>query len=573
MKFGKLRRTVALLIILSMTFTMSAGLAFGESSTIGTTGITDVTGAEFAKAKCTITGIDVFGDGEMDVMFEMENNIEADGYVIYRSTSKNGKYSFLDTEIYNDYFDNNVKKGKIYYYKVKGYIEENGRKIYSKFSDPVGKRSTVGPIYAKNLKVTQAGKVTGTIIKNKRADGYYIYYATSKNGPYKLIKKVGKSDLKLNFKVPANKYQYFFKIKGYVTVNGKKYFGKSFGSYEVIADGNKIVNIPEEIKEAIRLEGTVRIKDLVKIDDLIIPDIYGYDEDVVDLTELDYKFKDKDFDFLKYCVNLQSIAFQDCSLDGIQNICKNLKNTKVKYFSFNCVKVDDISPMKELKTLEKAEFYNMDIWDLSALNNLPKLKKVTFSRYSDNVMKEFAVTDYTGLKKTCKNPKAEYEIYNYEEWRELEALMDNFIDKEITPGMSDYEKVKAAHDFVCRTITYTDTSVRVPGCKHLTPYCALVEGHGVCMYYAMAYGYLTARMGFETYYVHGYGSAKLEDHAWNIIKLDGAYYQVDCTWDDPPGGNNIPRYTYFLKSDNTLRSLRDYKWSEKLPICPSDYSN
>ena len=103
----------------------------------------------------------------------------------------------------------------------------------------------------------------------------------------------------------------------------------------------------------------------------------------------------------------------------------------------------------------------------------------------------------------------------------------------------------------------------------------MVEGHGVCHDYTMAFGYLTARMGFETYYVYGYANkvgvvTKGKDHAWNIIKLENNYYHVDCTWDDPTGGNNIPKYKYFLKSDDTLKSLRNYKWKTKF-VCPSDY--
>lgn len=35
------------------------------------------------------------------------------------------------------------------------------------------------------------------------------------------------------------------------------------------------------------------------------------------------------------------------------------------------------------------------------------------------------------------------------------------------------------------------------------------------------------------------------DHAWNRVKVDGVWYYIDCTWDDPVGGG-AENYQYFL---------------------------
>lgn len=61
----------------------------------------------------------------------------ADGYEIYRSTSKRGKYSLVKTlletdEIYN--YENKTTQGKYYYYKVRSYKIVNDKKIYSPYS-------------------------------------------------------------------------------------------------------------------------------------------------------------------------------------------------------------------------------------------------------------------------------------------------------------------------------------------------------------------------------------------------------------------------------------------------------
>lgn len=42
------------------------------------------------------------------------------------------------------------------------------------------------------------------------------------------------------------------------------------------------------------------------------------------------------------------------------------------------------------------------------------------------------------------------------------------------------------------------------------------------------------------------GSAGL--HAWNQVQLDGKWYYIDCTWDDPTGGGH-ERTTYYLNEN------------------------
>ena len=51
----------------------------------------------------------------------------------------------------------------------------------------------------------------------------------------------------------------------------------------------------------------------------------------------------------------------------------------------------------------------------------------------------------------------------------------------------------------------------------------------VCAGYARAFQLIMQKLKIPTYYVLGFAK---EDHAWNIVKLNGRYYNVDLTWDD-----------------------------------------
>ena len=65
-----------------------------------------------------------------------DSNVKFDGYEVFRSTKKNsgyGKKPIFTTKT-GVYYNTTVKRGKTYYYKMRGYIEIDGVKYYSKWS-------------------------------------------------------------------------------------------------------------------------------------------------------------------------------------------------------------------------------------------------------------------------------------------------------------------------------------------------------------------------------------------------------------------------------------------------------
>ncbi|MBE5810130.1 MAG: hypothetical protein E7318_04250 [Clostridiales bacterium] len=94
----------------------------------------------------------------------------------------------------------------------------------------------------------------------------------------------------------------------------------------------------------------------------------------------------------------------------------------------------------------------------------------------------------------------------------------------IRPGMSDYQKALTLHNWLIRNATYDYTLT------HRTAEHMLLHGTGVCTSYADSYALLLNAVGIPNCMEYG------TDHVWNMIQLDGEWYHVDCTWDDPNEG-------------------------------------
>ena len=114
-----------------------------------------------------------------------------------------------------------------------------------------------------------------------------------------------------------------------------------------------------------------------------------------------------------------------------------------------------------------------------------------------------------------------------------------------------YEDIKMVHDYLVDNINY-ESSLSKENIYNI--YGALVSRECVCEGYARAFKYLLDELNIPCIMVIGTGTnsqGETENHAWNYVQLNGNWYAVDTTWDDPVviGGGNASeesRYKYFL---------------------------
>lgn len=136
----------------------------------------------------------------------------------------------------------------------------------------------------------------------------------------------------------------------------------------------------------------------------------------------------------------------------------------------------------------------------------------------------------------------------------------------ITSGMTNYEKVKAIHDYIVLNCAYDirafknsssilDSSYHAVGC--------LLYKTAVCQGYAESFQLFMTALGIPNELLTGTASQDGTSvaHAWNSVKLGKKWYHVDTTWDDPaPDTSGYLRYDYFLRNDDFF--LQDHSWKQ-----------
>ena len=108
--------------------------------------------------------------------------------------------------------------------------------------------------------------------------------------------------------------------------------------------------------------------------------------------------------------------------------------------------------------------------------------------------------------------------FTYHHSKEDEAFVDHTLNNIIEPmrRLSNFEKVKAAHDFIVLSTEYSSQTVN----SQYSPYTLLTENKAVCQAYALVLYRMLEKLGFEVRYVAG--DAKEQLHAWVLVNLDGA---------------------------------------------------
>ncbi len=124
-----------------------------------------------------------------------------------------------------------------------------------------------------------------------------------------------------------------------------------------------------------------------------------------------------------------------------------------------------------------------------------------------------------------------YASYTKEDVEWVEKTVQEGILAGIDESWTPLEKVLYVHDGMCETFQY-DIRLFFPETAdqvNRSIYQLLKEGTGVCQAYAGTFKYIMDKLGIPCRYVSSDDAA----HQWNMVQLDGEWYHIDVTQDDP----------------------------------------
>ena len=149
---------------------------------------------------------------------------------------------------------------------------------------------------------------------------------------------------------------------------------------------------------------------------------------------------------------------------------------------------------------------------------------------------------------------------------DVESVKNNILSQ---ANGNTVDKIKVVHDYLINNIEYDKNA----GNAIYDSYGALINKRAVCEGYAKAFKYILDDLGIPCIIVCGTGTNSTgltESHAWNYVLIDGKWYAMDVTWDDPIITGNITdaeipddiKYAYFLKGGTDF--FKNHVEDEKL---------
>lgn len=135
----------------------------------------------------------------------------------------------------------------------------------------------------------------------------------------------------------------------------------------------------------------------------------------------------------------------------------------------------------------------------------------------------------------------------YEQEQALNEFVAAYVDAMHTDLKSDYELIYDLNLAICENVTYDYTNLNdtTYDLKY-TAYAAVANGTAVCQGYAALFYKMSEELGINARVV----TSQELNHAWNIVELDGVWYNIDTTWND----TGMPYHDFFLKNQSDFNS-------------------
>lgn len=161
-----------------------------------------------------------------------------------------------------------------------------------------------------------------------------------------------------------------------------------------------------------------------------------------------------------------------------------------------------------------------------------------------------SIGDKTVFEVYASNTFSLKEIQHYE--KQLDEVTKGILAK-VAQLDHDYEKVKYIYDYVIDHTTYQENSM-----YNQTILSVFLYQSSVCAGYAKSIQYLLNKADIPCTYLWGGTTYSQEDHAWNLVKMDGDIYYLDATNGDQDDEQLDERWRYSFFSMTSSQMLALY---------------
>ncbi len=243
-------------------------------------------------------------------------------------------------------------------------------------------------------------------------------------------------------------------------------------------------------------------------------------------------------------MSIQSVSAEQTIYNGLYNAVPNIDVT-----SYGLTKTQVSEMMQDIMNTSPELFYVDKGYSIS---------------YNSNEIVSTIIPTYIVTGTTLQEQKAFYQT----------SL--NTILNQIDSSWSDLEKIVFTHDYLCQNYEYDATY------SIYDTYNFFKEGKGVCQSYTLTFLAVMKELGIEASVASS--TQMTPNHIWNVVQLNGHWYHLDITWDDPLNSASDDKlglafHNNLLLSDTAIATCRGssssyhYGWSSNYTCTDTTYDS
>ena len=276
-----------------------------------------------------------------------------------------------------------------------------------------------------------------------------------------------------------------------------------------------------------------RMRDLIKIVFLfaLVLLVYAFRENIIFMIYDKVIYRKEVLSYNEYYSSNDYAFFQNTDVEEVKdkqellNVLYTTVNSGDDLYSFYCKYDNCTDDVKEM--LNDKDF-------LPLINNF-------VHPYNSFETINVNITAYDRITVMTKK------VYSEAEIEVINNYIEDYIKNNINDSMSDYDKIKAFHDHIITLYSYDEDK----GYKSYSAYTLITQGKAICGGYSDLMAIYLNRLGIKNYKISS------NTHIWNFVYLNGKWYHLDATWDDPVASDGKAHllHNFFMINTQELYNL------------------